>query len=68
MVAQELLLNLPKAMKGIVKENKDKDTEDTFFKYQLYENITNFMESIARRNDTHNRNEEANRTFRKFSL
>ena len=30
MVAQELLLNLPKAMKGIVKENKDKDTEETF--------------------------------------
>ena len=30
MVAQELLENLPKAMKGIVKENKDKDTEETF--------------------------------------
>ena len=30
MVAQELLKNLPEAMKGIVKENKDKDTEETF--------------------------------------
>ena len=30
MVAQELLEHLPKAMKGIVKENKDKDTEETF--------------------------------------
>ena len=30
MVAQELLLHLPKAMKGIVKENKDKDTDETF--------------------------------------
>ena len=30
MVAQELLLHLPKAMKGIVKENKDRDTEETF--------------------------------------
>ena len=30
MVAQELLLHLPKAMKGIVKDNKDKDTDETF--------------------------------------
>ena len=30
MVAQELLKNLPKAMKGIVKENKDRDTNETF--------------------------------------
>ena len=30
MVAQELLKHLPEAMKGIVKENKDKDTEETF--------------------------------------
>ena len=30
MVAQELLEHLPKAMKGIVKENKDRDTDETF--------------------------------------
>ena len=29
MVAQELLLHLPKVMKVIVKESKDKDTEET---------------------------------------
>ena len=56
-MAQELLLNLPKAMKGIDRRN--------IFKYNMK---TSLMESIARRNDTHNRNEEANRTFRKFSL
>ena len=32
-------------MKGIVKENKDKDRRN-IFKYQLYENITNLWKAL----------------------
>ena len=47
-IAQELKEHLPKKCKNIVKENKVKNEDETFFKYQLYEIIRSILEMLPR--------------------